>query len=274
MPQEKSVRVVNLFSFVSEPQLTANEPALHASEHAPDFCADVMVPENAPVERHAANCAISLLVHGAVIAVLLILPLFSSSAPRMAPWMRDMVVIPLPPARKTVVVRRSPSVLAVKIFSSAPPATPDFSARRVAMDPPIPFSSLTANAMAANLGGGSVLGGIVASAPARVVAPVLPETLRVVHLGGEVTSTRPLDRLTLAYPQLAKAAHVFGKVVIRAIIDESGRVINARAISGPALLYAAAVEAVSKERFKPMLLNGEPTRCDLQVQVSFNLSDF
>jgi len=274
MPQEKSVRVVNLFSFVSEPQLTANETALHASEHAPDFCADVLVPENPPVERHAANCAISLLVHGAVIAALLILSLFSSSAPRMAPWSRDMVVIPLPPARKAVVVRRSSNALAVKIFSAAP-ATPDLSARRIAMDPPIPFLSLAANAMASNLGGGSVLGGIVnSSGPAPVVAPVLPDTLRVVHLGGDVTSSRLLDRLMLAYPQLARAAHVFGKVVIKAVIDESGRVINARAISGPPLLYMAAVDAVSKERFRPMLLNGEPTRCDLQVQVSFDLSDF
>ena len=105
--------------------------------------------------------------------------------------------------------------------------------------------------MASNLGGGSVLGGIVASGPAPVVAPVLPDTLRLVHLGGEVTNSRLLDRLTLVYPQIAKAAHVFGKVVIRAIIDESGRVINARAISGPPLLYMAAVDAVSKSDSSP-----------------------
>jgi len=188
--------------------------------------------------------------------------------------MRDMVVIPLPPARKPVAVRRNPNRLAVKIFSSAPPATPNFPVRRLAIDPPVPLPSLAADAMATSLGGGSVLGGIVARGPAPVVAPVLPDTLRVVHLGGEVTNSRLLDRLTLAYPQLARAAHVFGKVVIKAIIDESGKVINARAISGPPLLYSAAVEAVSKERFRPMLLNGEPTRCDLQVQVSFDLSDF
>ncbi len=272
MPQEKSAHAVGLFSFAELPPLF--EPRLNVSECARSFAGPIMVEGRGTVEHSAAHCAISLLVHGAVIAALLILPLFSSSAPRMAPWMRDMVVIPLPPSKKTVVVRRSPSLLAVKIFSSATPATPDLSARRVAIDPPIPFPSLEADAMASNLGGGSVLGGIVASGPAPVVAPVLPDTLRLVHLGGEVTNSRLLDRLTLVYPQIAKAAHVFGKVVIRAIIDESGRVINARAISGPPLLYMAAVDAVSKERFQPMLLNGEPTRCDLQVQVSFNLSDF
>jgi protein TonB len=109
---------------------------------------------------------------------------------------------------------------------------------------------------------------------AALVAPVMPQSQRVLHLGGDVTNSHPLDKLNLVYPQLAKAAHIVGRVVIQAIIDETGRVVNARAISGPPLLYLAAVEAVSKERFAPVLLNGEPTRCDLQVQVSFHLSQF
>jgi periplasmic protein TonB len=86
-----------------------------------------------------------------------------------------------------------------------------------------------------------------------------------------VTSSRPLHRLILAYPELAKAAPVVGRVVIQAIIDKTGKVVNVRAISGPSLLFEAAISAVSQERFEPMLLNGEPTKCDLKVQVSFNL---
>jgi TonB family protein len=66
-------------------------------------------------------------------------------------------------------------------------------------------------------------------------------------------------------------AHVFGTVVIEAVIDETGKVTDVRAIRGNFLLASAAIDAVSRERFQPMLLNGLPTRCDLTVEVSFQL---
>jgi len=44
-------------------------------------------------------------------------------------------------------------------------------------------------------------------------------------------------------------------------------------VSGSPLLAPAAVDAVSREKFIPMLLNGRPIPCELNVEVSFQLSD-
>ena len=187
-----------------------------------------------------------------------------------------MVVIPLPPAKKTVVVQRSPMLSENTVLSSMALVSPTFPKRHlvVNVEPPPQLDAFRSDAPGAKPGGGNVLGGILGEKASAVIAPILPDTLRVVHMGGEVRNSRPLDRLNLVYPQLARAAHVMGRVIIQAMIDETGKVVNVRAISGPPLLYLAAVEAVAKERFEPMLLNGAPTECDLKVQVSFNLSDF
>ncbi len=82
-----------------------------------------------------------------------------------------------------------------------------------------------------------------------------------------------MHELTVAYPEFARMARVVGRVIIQAVIDEKGKVTNARAVSGPPLLYLAALDAVSRERFEPLLLNDEPIKCDLKVQVSFKLED-
>jgi protein TonB len=41
-------------------------------------------------------------------------------------------------------------------------------------------------------------------------------------------------------------------------------------ISGPQMLQSAAVEAVRNWRYKPYLLNGEPTEVETQITVNFN----
>ena len=79
------------------------------------------------------------------------------------------------------------------------------------------------------------------------------------RLGGELQAIRVLQGVTLKYPALARAAHVVGKVIVAALIDETGKVIRVRAVSGPPILAAAAVDAVSRERFIPLVLDGEPT---------------
>jgi protein TonB len=44
------------------------------------------------------------------------------------------------------------------------------------------------------------------------------------------------------------------------VVDEAGTVIEARAVSGPQQLHAAAVQAARLARFSPTLLMGEPVR--------------
>jgi periplasmic protein TonB len=48
--------------------------------------------------------------------------------------------------------------------------------------------------------------------------------------------------------------------VVQVLVDESGNVISARAISGHPLLQAAAVAAAQQAKFAPTSLMGEPVK--------------
>jgi protein TonB len=59
--------------------------------------------------------------------------------------------------------------------------------------------------------------------------------------------------------------------VIQATISKNGTIENSRAISGPAMLRQAALDAVKTWRFRPYLLDGQPVEVDTTVNVVFNL---
>ena len=55
---------------------------------------------------------------------------------------------------------------------------------------------------------------------------------------------------------MAKGAHAGGQVQVRVLIDETGNVISAVAISGHPLLYGAAIEAAKESKFTPTIKSG------------------
>lgn len=62
------------------------------------------------------------------------------------------------------------------------------------------------------------------------------------------------------YPPVAIAAKIQGQVVVQITVDESGDVIAATAVSGPALLRQAAAQAARGAKFAPTTLSGAPVR--------------
>ena len=68
------------------------------------------------------------------------------------------------------------------------------------------------------------------------------------------------DQPAPQYPALAKAAGLYGKVELQVIVDETGQVISARAISGPPLLGEAAMEAAYRARLVPTEKDGKPIK--------------
>jgi TonB family protein len=71
------------------------------------------------------------------------------------------------------------------------------------------------------------------------------------------------------YPAIAKSAHAAGTVVVQVTIDESGKVISARAVSGHPLLQAAAVQAAYGARFSPTQLSGQPVKVTGTISYNF-----
>ena len=60
-----------------------------------------------------------------------------------------------------------------------------------------------------------------------------------------------------------------GVVLVAVLVDEQGSVIEARAVSGPQHLHAAAVGAARLARFSPTLLMGEPVRVSGTLSYNF-----
>jgi TonB family protein len=59
------------------------------------------------------------------------------------------------------------------------------------------------------------------------------------------------------YPPIARSRHISGPVRVQVLVDESGKVISARAVSGHALLQPAAVAAARYARFSPTYRDGQ-----------------
>jgi TonB family protein len=68
------------------------------------------------------------------------------------------------------------------------------------------------------------------------------------------------DQPAAQYPALARAAGLSGKVELQVIVDETGQVISARAISGPPVLREAAMEAAYRARLIPTEKDGKPIK--------------
>lgn len=71
------------------------------------------------------------------------------------------------------------------------------------------------------------------------------------------------------YPSSARSSRAGGTVSVRVVIDESGKVFSAEAVSGHPLLRSAAVDAACDAKFSPTLLDGRPVRVSGVVTYNF-----
>jgi TonB family protein len=73
------------------------------------------------------------------------------------------------------------------------------------------------------------------------------------------------------YPEEALKSHIQGSVILKVVVDESGKVILSTPVEGDALLVAASVDALRDIRFRPFLLNGKPLTVESQVDFQFSI---
>jgi protein TonB len=95
-------------------------------------------------------------------------------------------------------------------------------------------------------------------------APVRPISGGILN-GKAVALPAPL------YPEIAKRARATGTVVVEVVIDVSGRVIAAKAVSGPEMLREAAERAALQAKFTPALLSGQPVKVTGTINYTFTL---
>jgi periplasmic protein TonB len=112
------------------------------------------------------------------------------------------------------------------------------------------------------------------AAPAGELAPP-PVTLKPIgpmRISGGVMAGERISFVPPVYPEEAKSAKLSGSVVLRVIISKDGAVENAQVMSATNHMFdQASIDAVKQWRYKPFLLNGQPTEVDTSVMLNFSL---
>ena len=94
-------------------------------------------------------------------------------------------------------------------------------------------------------------------------------TPRRAPISGGVLNGKAISLPKPPYPAIAKAARASGTVTVQVTIDESGKVISARAVGGHPLLQQAAVQAAYGARFSPTQLSGQPVKVTGVITYNF-----
>ncbi len=216
----------------------------------------------------------SMTVQCAMVGLLIAVPLLR---PEALPMLRDApkLIVPLAPKQPPPPVRVEPSPSSSTSFSApAPSAAPmagpkiDLTRLTSGTDNPAPFMPMTMSSMA----GTGLPNALVGSGPVgpRVSAAAV-KSGKPLTVSSGVTAGMLIAPIQPVYPRIAVAAGIQGTVVMEAVISKAGRIESLRVVSGPPMLQSAALDAVRAARYRPYLLNGEPTEVQTTISVNFVL---
>jgi TonB family protein len=96
---------------------------------------------------------------------------------------------------------------------------------------------------------------------------VRPSIVHVTHLDPAML----LERIEPMYPALARQMRRNGRVELHAIITADGRIESLEVVSGDALFYQSALDAVRRWRYRPTMLNGQAVRVDTCITVVYTM---
>lgn len=114
---------------------------------------------------------------------------------------------------------------------------------------------------------GGVIGGVL-SGPVPP-APIDSAPKSPIRVGGGVKAPRLIFGPEPVFPVLARQARIGGAVVIDAVIDTQGNVVEMQTVSGQPILVIAAMEALRHWKYEPTILGGEPFPVRLLVTITF-----
>src|SRR6266478_4584589 len=77
------------------------------------------------------------------------------------------------------------------------------------------------------------------------------QALKEENVTHQTTPLKAIHTENMSYPEEARKKGVEGKVTLSIVVDESGRVAEAKALSGPRELQQAAIDSVKQWEFEP-----------------------
>ena len=102
--------------------------------------------------------------------------------------------------------------------------------------------------------------------------PDASENSERVHVARGVTTGLLIKRVTPEYPEKARRKRIQGTVVLHALINKEGDIVDLTTVSGDPLLTKAAIKAVKQWKYKPYFFQGKPVEVDTEIHVNFALS--
>ena len=117
---------------------------------------------------------------------------------------------------------------------------------------------------------------VEAAPEVKIVKPTpTPEpprrTQSPVRVTSNVLAGKAVAKPAPPYPPIARQIRQEGTVAVQIVVDEQGRVVSAKASSGPPLLLVAAERAAYQARFTPTMLNGQPVKISGVITYNFIL---
>jgi TonB family protein len=108
------------------------------------------------------------------------------------------------------------------------------------------------------------------SVPVGDAPPPAPKPL-MRPLSGGVLNGKALSLPMPNYPEVARRLRITGLVQVDVIVDENGKVISAKVLSGPGSLRDVALQAALRARFSPTKLSGQSVKISGQINYNFTL---
>lgn len=255
---------------------------------------DALLTHNAlDHKRTAADWLLSAAIHIAIVAALVIIPLFFTQA--IDPQQLQLTYLvapplpaapaPPPPPLAAAAPRSAPKpVVPTTAQLTMPIAIPKTISKPAQTEVAEAAPDITDGVVGGVPGGvpggilGGALGGIAGGTPGGSgllspppPPPPPPAPTGPLQVGGAVKPPHLIYGPPPEYPILAKEARIQGVVQIDAVIDQKGNVVKEHAVSGSGLLVQAALDAVSQWKYQPTYLNGKPYPVELAVNVTFQL---
>jgi periplasmic protein TonB len=285
------VEVARMASATERPRnvATLGSPAVavYAGQAGRDAHKELLVEamlENSPTRppRRMADFIVSATAQTIFLTGLLLLPLYFTEAIDIHQFNRSLLVAPVPPAAppppSSLPVARSAapkrSALSTERQFVAPRVIPRQVGRAIEEPGGNDLGSVTLlgegapGGVPGGLAGGVIGGDLSGPAPPPSIDSAPKSPIRV---GGGVKAPRLIFGPEPVYPILARHSKISGAVVIDAVIDTQGNVVEMHPTSGNPLLLIAAMEALRHWKYEPTILRGQAYPVRLLVTITFEL---
>jgi periplasmic protein TonB len=233
-------------------------------------------PEQRTRERQVRRraLAISILLQSAVLATLILVPLFGK-----AEHIAFAVVTPIPPysphrnvSQNSGAQRPRPSGQKPACRFCAPTNIPPTIVTRDNTSSVTETDETLLEGIGQNIPG-ALEGAIPLSdprqtGPGRENIERRSEQPRIVHIT-RLDPAMLIRRVEPVYPPLARQTHREGRVELRAIIGTDGTIQSLQIVASDPLFDISARDAVQQWRYKPTILNGQPVEIDTYITVIY-----